>query len=234
MRRIADTDSRRAVGGAAPDRRFVSDQTAPAEPLRIERRCAQAAPVRAASCLVDRINRAQCLMSPARSVGVRNCAEMPTHAQIEIVGYSLVIAGLAAASPAHAHRGCSSPTPWIVEDGMGGPQKGGPCGPGGYNDTGAPMQTNKVTTFHAGDEVSLEWEITVPHTASSKCPSRRIAARLRIRRSTPTAFATTRRRLATPRIQCVRHQHRFRFHFDHGQAARRPDLRQVHAPSSCG
>src|SRR5438045_3100980 len=68
-----------------------------------------------------------------------------------------------AASPAHAHFKLLTPDSWLNEGDDGTPQKGGPCGPGGYDDNGA-AESGKVTTFHAGDMVPITWEITVPHT----------------------------------------------------------------------
>jgi hypothetical protein len=79
---------------------------------------------------------------------------------------ALVVSGMTAA-PAHAHFKLLTPDAWIEQADDGGPQKGGPCGPGGY-DEGPPLgiavtPTGKVTEYHAGDTVHVTWEVTVPH-----------------------------------------------------------------------
>jgi hypothetical protein len=84
--------------------------------------------------------------------------------KIKLVGGSLLIAVIAAASPAHAHFKLLMPDSWLNEGDDGAPQKGGPCGPMGYDDVSPTPTSGKVTTFHAGDEVPIEWEITVPHS----------------------------------------------------------------------
>ena len=63
----------------------------------------------------------------------------------------------AGASTAHAHFRLLKPTSWIMEDGLGDPQKSGPCG----TTSGTP--TNAVTTFKPGETITVEWEETIPH-----------------------------------------------------------------------
>jgi hypothetical protein len=74
-----------------------------------------------------------------------------------------VALGCAAVSPAHAHFTLLKPDSWLNEDGLGGPQKGGPCGPGGYDDVKPVPTSGKDTTFHAGETITVQWMTTIPH-----------------------------------------------------------------------
>lgn len=67
-------------------------------------------------------------------------------------------------APARAHFKLLKPDSWLNEDGVGGPQKGGPCGPGGGDDVQPVPMSGKVTTFHSGDTIDVQWQTTVPHT----------------------------------------------------------------------
>jgi hypothetical protein len=64
------------------------------------------------------------------------------------------------ASTAHAHFRLLKPTAWIMEDGLGDPQKAGPCGTNASN-PGTP--TNAITTFKPGETITVEWAETIPH-----------------------------------------------------------------------
>lgn len=66
---------------------------------------------------------------------------------------------VAHAATAHAHIKMLKPTPWITTDATGNPQKQGPCGTG----TPGSAATNEVTTFMAGEEITVEWTETVDH-----------------------------------------------------------------------
>ena len=81
---------------------------------------------------------------------------------------ALVLAVTATAGSAHAHNILLKPDSQFVQDmssfGGGAPQKGAPCGPGGYDDDGSGgMPTGKVTEVKAGDMLHVEWMITVAH-----------------------------------------------------------------------
>jgi hypothetical protein len=80
-----------------------------------------------------------------------------------IVLVTLALLG-STAGTAHAHFHLIKPDSWLNEDALGGPQKGGPCGPGGYDDVSPVPASNKLTTYHAGDTVQVQWAVTVPHT----------------------------------------------------------------------
>ena len=78
-------------------------------------------------------------------------------------GAGVVAAGLLMTASAQAHVKMLKPTPWIVEsDGLAGgnPQKAGPCGPGASD---RPMLTNAITTFKAGETITVQWTETVGH-----------------------------------------------------------------------
>jgi hypothetical protein len=51
-----------------------------------------------------------------------------------------------------------SPSPWMTQDSVGSPQKMGPCG-----NEGGGTATNAVTTFQAGQTISLQWREVVTH-----------------------------------------------------------------------
>jgi hypothetical protein len=71
------------------------------------------------------------------------------------------------AVPAHAHFKLLTPTSWLNEDTVGGPQKGSPCGPGGMGllgDDVQPVPTNgMVSEVHAGDTILVDMQETVYH-----------------------------------------------------------------------
>jgi MYXO-CTERM domain-containing protein len=69
---------------------------------------------------------------------------------------------------AHAHFKLLKPASWLNEDQLGGPQKGSPCGPGNSKPfIGDDKQPNPVsdavTTFHAGETITVEMDETVYH-----------------------------------------------------------------------
>lgn len=66
-------------------------------------------------------------------------------------------------SSAQAHIKLLKPASWLTEDEVGGPQKGGPCGPGGPDDVQPMPLSMDVTTVHAGDTIMVEFEETVHH-----------------------------------------------------------------------
>jgi hypothetical protein len=70
---------------------------------------------------------------------------------------AVALALVAGTSTAQAHFRLLKPTSWIVEDGLGDPQKSGPCG----TTSGTP--TNAVTTFKPGETITVEWAETIPH-----------------------------------------------------------------------
>lgn len=71
-------------------------------------------------------------------------------------------------TPAEAHFRLVMPPSWLTEDPLGSPQKGSPCGPGNrmliLGDDVQPVPvSNIVTTFSAGQTISLQLEETVYH-----------------------------------------------------------------------
>jgi Lytic polysaccharide mono-oxygenase, cellulose-degrading len=69
---------------------------------------------------------------------------------------------------AHAHFKLLKPTSWLTEDELGGPQKGSPCGSGNtrpfIGDDVQPIPaSDAVTTFHAGETITVELQETVYH-----------------------------------------------------------------------
>jgi hypothetical protein len=69
---------------------------------------------------------------------------------------------------AHAHFKVLQPASWLKEDSLGGPQKGSPCGPGNtrpfLGDDVQPVPvSDEVTTFHAGETISVQLQETVYH-----------------------------------------------------------------------
>ncbi|HEY6880017.1 MAG TPA: SCE4755 family polysaccharide monooxygenase-like protein, partial [Polyangiales bacterium] len=64
-------------------------------------------------------------------------------------------------SPASAHFRLLKPAPWVTEDGLGNPQKASPCGVA-KGDNSAPV-TGAVTTFKAGETITVEWVDTIAH-----------------------------------------------------------------------
>ena len=81
-----------------------------------------------------------------------------------VVWFALLTALSLAPSLVHTHFVLLKPDSWLTEDGLGGPQKGGPCGPGGADDTGSVPSNGKITTVHAGDTLTVQWQVTIPHT----------------------------------------------------------------------
>lgn len=81
----------------------------------------------------------------------------------------LAAAFILSAGSAHAHVKMLKPPPWINEGdgllgiGAGDPQKGAPCGPGGFDNVTPIPVSNIVTTFKAGETISVEWSETIPH-----------------------------------------------------------------------
>jgi hypothetical protein len=76
--------------------------------------------------------------------------------------FSLVAAGLVLVVPAaiHAHFKLLEPASWLIEDGRGDPQKGGPCG-GTNNDYGKPSYI--VGKVMGGQKLHLKVQETVYH-----------------------------------------------------------------------
>ena len=62
------------------------------------------------------------------------------------------------------------PTSWLKEDPSavagGGPQKGSPCGPGGYDDVQPVPVSGAITEFHAGETIEVDWVDTIAHPAT--------------------------------------------------------------------
>jgi len=75
----------------------------------------------------------------------------------------VTLSAVAWSRPAAAHFKLLKPTSWLKEDAMGAPQKGGPCGPGGYDDVEPIPTSGAVTQFHAGDTIEVDWVDTVAH-----------------------------------------------------------------------
>ncbi|HEY2511450.1 MAG TPA: hypothetical protein VGI39_11365, partial [Polyangiaceae bacterium] len=57
-----------------------------------------------------------------------------------------------------------SPIPWWHQDGVGSPQKLGPCGDEDDATDGGGGPTHVVTPFEAGQTITLQWTETVSHT----------------------------------------------------------------------
>lgn len=83
------------------------------------------------------------------------------------LGFAAGLVLIAAAKPAAAHFTLTKPTSWLKEDpaalGGGGPQKGSPCGPGGYDDVKPTPVSGVVTDFHVGETIEVTWTDTVAH-----------------------------------------------------------------------
>jgi Lytic polysaccharide mono-oxygenase, cellulose-degrading len=84
---------------------------------------------------------------------------------LSLVGGVLAGSLLFAAGTAHAHIKMLKPPSWLKDDATGGAtEKGGPCGPGGYDALfNSSTPSNVVTTFQAGEEVTVEWAETIDH-----------------------------------------------------------------------
>ena len=76
-------------------------------------------------------------------------------------------------SPASAHFAIDypdaatpgpSPVPWWHQDALGSPQKLGPCGDEEDATDGGGGPTHAITTFEAGQTISLQWTETISHT----------------------------------------------------------------------
>jgi MYXO-CTERM domain-containing protein len=70
----------------------------------------------------------------------------------------LVLACLAAASPAYAHFVLMQPSSWARLDGGGNPQKSAPCG-----NEGTPIATGAVIEYKTGDTIPITIEETTFH-----------------------------------------------------------------------
>jgi hypothetical protein len=71
---------------------------------------------------------------------------------------TLVLASLAAASPAHAHFVLVQPSSWAKLDSGGNPQKSPPCG-----NEGTPVQTGAVIEYKVGDTIPITIQETTFH-----------------------------------------------------------------------
>lgn len=75
---------------------------------------------------------------------------------------TLALLGCLASSSASAHFVLDEPKSYVDQDGLGSPQKGAPCGPGGFDDTGA-QPNGDITEVKAGDMLHVSWTVTIPH-----------------------------------------------------------------------
>jgi MYXO-CTERM domain-containing protein len=82
---------------------------------------------------------------------------------LSLIGGMLAGAVLFSAGSAHAHFKLDKPASWLKEDSSGGPQKGSPCGPGGLDDASPVPASGMVTTFQAGETITVEWTDTIAH-----------------------------------------------------------------------
>jgi hypothetical protein len=74
-----------------------------------------------------------------------------------------LLAWAALTGSAQAHIKLISPDSWLNEDNVGGPQKGGPCGPGSFDDVQPVPMSMKVTTVTAGDTIMVQFDETIHH-----------------------------------------------------------------------
>jgi hypothetical protein len=74
-----------------------------------------------------------------------------------------LLAWAALTSSAQAHIKLISPASWLDEDEVGGPQKGGPCGPGSFDDVQPVPMSKMVTTVTAGDTIMVQFDETIHH-----------------------------------------------------------------------
>jgi hypothetical protein len=84
------------------------------------------------------------------------------------IGGAVMTLALLCTTNARAHFTLLQPTSWLKEDAMGSPQKGSPCGPGNtrpfIGDDVQPIPVSEaVTTFHAGETITVAWRETVYH-----------------------------------------------------------------------
>ncbi len=72
---------------------------------------------------------------------------------------------LVVARPALAHITLTAPADWLVTNSSGDPQKISPCGVDASQQPGSSTYTlsNKITTVHPGDSLTVKWTETVPH-----------------------------------------------------------------------
>ena len=85
-----------------------------------------------------------------------------------IRSFVTLIVTLLCSGTAHAHFKLLQPASWLNEDHLGGPQKGSPCGPGNtrpfIGDDVKPVPVSgAVTSFTAGQTISVQWQETVYH-----------------------------------------------------------------------
>jgi hypothetical protein len=84
------------------------------------------------------------------------------------IGAIVTSLGLLCTLPASAHFKLLRPASWLNEDPSGGPQKGSPCGPGNsrplFGDDIQPIPVSgAVSTFHAGETITVQWQETIYH-----------------------------------------------------------------------
>ncbi len=75
----------------------------------------------------------------------------------------VLVLGCIATHTAHAHFTLKAPASWLNEGSDGAPQKGGPCGPGGYDNVNPVPASGKITEFHVGETIDVQWTDTVAH-----------------------------------------------------------------------
>jgi hypothetical protein len=83
--------------------------------------------------------------------------------KLSTLGAAAALAACLQAGSVHAHFHLLKPASWLKEDNLGGPQKGKPCGPGGYDDVQPVPMSMDVTTVHAGDTIQVELQETINH-----------------------------------------------------------------------
>jgi hypothetical protein len=83
--------------------------------------------------------------------------------RMDKMGFAALMLLVWGASPVNAHFKLTKPASWLKEDAVGGPQKGGPCGPGGIDDVQPPPLSNEIATYHAGETITVEWVDTIAH-----------------------------------------------------------------------
>lgn len=84
------------------------------------------------------------------------------HTSLRAWGQGLTVGALAFLAPgvAYAHDVLLFPPPWVMEDGLGDPQKVAPCG---VDSTVSATMSNIVTTFAPGETITLRWQETIAH-----------------------------------------------------------------------
>lgn len=117
--------------------------------------------------------------TPLYRLVMGNQREMTLH----ITSAAMVLACvLGTSAPAHAHIKLLQPASFLQEDELGGPQKGSPCGPGNTrpfigDDIQPTPYSDVVTTFHAGESITVEWEETIYHPGYFRIAFAPVAAR---------------------------------------------------------